>query len=152
MKSKVQRRVVGAVLSVPLETSGVCFAVTLPEADFAFFGPTAAKDAASNKLFTHPVLFRVAVHKSAWVTGRWSRLSKVELPPSLLAPEPKFIQDALNPSKFELYIGGVIRPATRSECEGLEQAAVWEPEHVEDRLRDQLVGVPNIWFEQLRIK
>lgn len=152
MKSQTQRRVVGAVLGVPLETSEVCFAVTLPEADFAFFGPAAAGDATSNKLFTHPVLFRVAVHKSAWSTGRWRRLAKVELPPSLLAPEPKFLQDALHPGKFQLYMGGAIYPATRSECEGLERAAVWEPAHVEERLRDQLRGVPNIWFEQLRIK
>lgn len=127
-------------------------AITLPEADFALFGPLAIEDAASPKLFLHPVLFRVAVHKSAWSTGRWRRVAKIEVPNSLLAPQPKFIQDQLNPSKFELYVGGVTRPATRAECEGLERAAVWDPEHVEHRLQDHLAGVPNVWVEQLRIK
>lgn len=92
------------------------------------------------------------VHKSAWANGRWRKLSKIDLPPELLAPEPKFIQDILDPSKFELYVGGEIRPATRSECEGLERCAVWEPEHVEQRLADHLAGVANISVEQLRIK
>lgn len=152
MKPKIQRRVVGAVLGVPLGLQGACFALTLPEADFAFFGPEAAHDVGSAKLFSHPVLFRVAVYKSAWSTGRWTRLGKLDVPPNLLSPQPKFIQDALNPNKFEVYVGGVIRPASRSECEGLECAAVWEAEHVEQRLRDHLTGSLNVWAEQLRIK
>ena len=152
MKPRSQRRTVGAVLAVRLNSQETCFAVTLPEADFAFFGPGAAADASSAKLFTHAPLFRVAVHKSACSTGRWSKLAKLDVPPALLAPEPKFIQDSLNPSKFQIYRGGEIRAATRSECEGLESAAVWEPEHVEQRLQDQLAGVANVWQEQLRIR
>src|SRR5687767_12137321 len=130
MKPKIQRRTVGVVLSVPIR-EGNCFALTLPEADFAFFAPDAAEDVHSDKLFSHPVLFRVAVHKSAWSTGRWSKVSKVEVPANLLEPEPKFLQDAGDPSKLELYVGGVVRSALRAECEGLERAAVWAPEHVE---------------------
>ena len=152
MKNTAQRRTVGAVLSVPLSSQKLCFAITLAEADFAFYGPEVKTDATSERLFAHPVLFRVAVHKSAWATGRWSKVAKLSLPPQLLAPEPKFIQDALDPRKFQLYVGGEIRPATRMECEGLERAAVWEPEQVEQRLEAHLAGVPNAWLEQLRIK
>lgn len=152
MKTKAQRRNVGVVLKIPLDGNVACFALTLPEADFAFFGPEAAQDAPTSKLFSHAVLFRVAVHKSAWSLGRWSKVGKVEVPVSLLTPVPTFIQDALDPSMFQLYIGGNIRPAKRSECEGLECCAVWEPEHAEQRLRDHLAGVPNVWVEQLRIK
>jgi hypothetical protein len=43
-------------------------------------------------------------------------------------------------------------PATLAEIEGLECAAVWDPEHVEDRLRDHFAGRPNIWVESLKIK
>jgi hypothetical protein len=152
MNAKSQRRTVGAVLRVPLSPEQACFAVTLPEVDFAFFGPLAAEDAGSARLFEHPMLFRVAVHKAAWCTGRWSRIGKVAVPPEVLAPAPKFIQDPSNPRKFELYFDGQIKVATRTECEGLERAAVWDPDHVEQRLRDQLAGVPNVWVEQLRIK
>jgi hypothetical protein len=152
MKTVSQRRTVGAVLQVPLGTVGACVALTLPEVDFAFFGPAAVEDAASPKLFSHPILFRVAVHRSAWSTGRWRKVAKLDVPSGLLEPQPKFMQDAFNPSKLALYVGGEIRPAGRAECEGLERMAVWDPEHVEQRLQDHLAGVPNVWVEQLRIK
>lgn len=38
------------------------------------------------------------------------------------------------------------------EVEGLERLAVWDPEHVEDRIRDHYNGVQNIWVESLRLK
>jgi hypothetical protein len=44
------------------------------------------------------------------------------------------------------------RTATAEECQSLEQAAVWSPEHVEDRLRDHFDGRPNTWVESLRPK
>lgn len=43
-------------------------------------------------------------------------------------------------------------PATLQECDGLEVAAVWDREHVEDRLRDHFDGQPNRWVESLRLK
>lgn len=42
--------------------------------------------------------------------------------------------------------------ATRAQCVGLERAAVWDPEHVEDRLRDRRAGRPNRWAESLAMK
>lgn len=149
---KRQQRSVGAVLAVPLGDGTTCFALTLPEADFAFFDARAKEATPPTGLLAKPILFRVAVHKSAWVTGRWPKVSKVEVPRHLLAPQPKFIQDPLHPDRFEIYLGGNIRPASRAECEGLERAAVWEPEHVEDRLRDHYAGVSNRWLESLRLK
>lgn len=41
-------------------------------------------------------------------------------------------------------------PASREDLEGLEVAAVWDPEHIEDRLRDHFAGRPNKWVELLR--
>jgi hypothetical protein len=42
--------------------------------------------------------------------------------------------------------------ATRAECEVLERSAVWDPEHVEDRLRDHRAGRPNKWAASLALK
>lgn len=42
-------------------------------------------------------------------------------------------------------------PASAQECEGLEVAAVWDPQHVEDRLRDHFDGRPNRWVESIRL-
>lgn len=63
----------------------------------------------------------------------------------------KFIQDVLNPEKFELYDpnNGEIIPATKEQIQGLECAAVWEAEHVESRIIDYYEGRPNKWVKQL---
>ena len=42
--------------------------------------------------------------------------------------------------------------ATRAACAGLERSAVWDPEHIEDRLRDHRAGRPNKWVDSLALK
>lgn len=42
--------------------------------------------------------------------------------------------------------------ATRAQCAGLERSAVWDAEHVEDRLRDRRAGRLNKWAESLALK
>ena len=63
-----------------------------------------------------------------------------------------FIQDALNPTNFELYNPntGEIVPITKNEIIGLERAAVWDKNHVEDRVRDFYNNVPCVWLENDR--
>lgn len=145
-----QQRTVGAVLAVPLGDGTSTFALTLPEADFAFFDARTGEADPPLDLLAKPLLFRVAVHKSAWIAGRWPKVSKVAVPAELQSPQPKFIQDALRPERFEIYIAGSIRPSTRGECENLERAAVWEPEHAEERIRSYYAGVPSKWVQSLR--
>ena len=63
-----------------------------------------------------------------------------------------FIQDPIN-GEFSIYSdGGKIVPATPEEIVGLESASVWDPGHVEDRLRDYFLGVPNKWEVSLKPK
>lgn len=145
-----QRRIVGAVLKVPLDGQWHSYAWTLPEADFAFFDLRTKSDAPVEEVVRNPIAFRVAVHKSAWVTGRWPRVGKASPPPAILAPVPTFIRDAID-GRFSIYLLGEIRRATREECLGLERCAVWDPEHIEDRLRDHFNGVPNKWVESLSL-
>ena len=71
---------------------------------------------------------------------------------TLLVPQPHFIQDALNPRSFSIDERGAFRPATKEECIGLECAAVWDPTHAEDRIRDHYLGRKNKWLESLKIK
>ena len=97
-----------------------------------------------------PILFYVAVMNRAIKEKRWTVEGHSPLEEGLQSP-PRFIQDALNKKKFEIYEHGRIRPATRQECLGLEREAVWEPEHVEDRIRDHYAGRPNKWVELLKI-
>lgn len=147
-----QRRTIGAVHEVPLPDGKHIHAVALPEADFAFLDTRSTALTKIDEIFEHPVLFRVAVHKSAWNTGRWPKVGRVRIPEALLSPQPTFIEDSLHPGRFEIYLAGKISPATRAECEGLERSAVWEPEHVEERIESHYEGRPSKWVESLRMK
>jgi len=84
--------------------------------------------------------------------GRWAVVGHIALDEALMNPPPFFMQDALRKDSFSLYQKGQIRPATKSECVGLERAAVWDPTHVEDRLRDHYAGRKNKWVESLKIR
>jgi hypothetical protein len=99
-----------------------------------------------------PIAFFAAVRDSAVKDGRWPIVGHVPLDGTLVPP-PKFIQDPLKPNSFSIYENnGTIISATRSQCAGLERAAVWEPEHVEDRLRDHFAGRVNKWVELMKMK
>lgn len=69
--SRRQRRIIGALLSVPLDKRCNAYAWTLPEVDFAFFDLRTTKAMRVEEIVTHPIAFRVGVHRSAWCTGRW---------------------------------------------------------------------------------
>jgi hypothetical protein len=83
-------------------------------------------------------------------SGRWPIVGHIPLEDRLVPP-PKFIQDPLNKNSFSIYENGQIRKATREQCAGLERAAVWEPEQMEDRLRDHYTGRKNEVFEKLKM-
>ncbi|MEQ1644863.1 MAG: Imm26 family immunity protein [Pyrinomonadaceae bacterium] len=48
-------------------------------------------------------------------------------------PPPTYILDPIS-GEYSLYHQGVIKKASREECEGLEEAAVWDLQHIIDRI------------------
>ena len=150
--TRKQRRTVGAIVRIPLGDGWHSYGQILNEADFAFFDVRTREDLDVEDIVNRSILFRVAVMNHAVTSGRWRKIGTAPVTDTLARPQPKFIQDALDPSQFQIYVGGEIRSAARHECEGLERVAVWEPEHVEDRLRDHFAGRPNKWVESLRIR
>jgi hypothetical protein len=80
-----------------------------------------------------PVLRTLAVHDGLLDEG-WSVVGVAPLDESL-RPPPQFIQDLFDPADLQVVdAAGHSRPATPDEVRGLERAAVWAPEHVEDML------------------
>jgi hypothetical protein len=100
------------------------------------------------------LLFIVVVYNDVITQGKWLKVGKLPIRKELEILPMKFIQDRINPSEFRLYNPntGEMTKAKREECDGLEYAAVWEANHVEDRIRDYYLGVPNVWVNQLKIK
>jgi hypothetical protein len=150
-RQKYQKWALGAVVRIPLDDTRHCYGQLLRDVDVAVFDTLTTEEMAPEEVITRPVLFRVAVSRWAVTQVRWEKVGRAAVRGDLYRPIPKFVQDALHPERFSIYLGGEDRPASREECEGLECCAVWEPEHVEDRIRDHYAGVPCKWVRLLAL-
>jgi hypothetical protein len=107
-------------------------------------------------ILAQPVLFTVAVHTFGITEGRWQVIGRVPLGPEDRRLPDQFMQDQLDPSRlqrvsFDREGHQRQRPASAEECEGLEAAAVWDPEHVEGRLDDHYAGRTNLHLSSMRL-
>ncbi len=137
MKTKI-----GDIFEIKLKNGKVAFAQALAEPEYAFFEVS--------PLETNPnVLFRIWVHKSA--IKEWGKIGNRKLSSELKKEEARFKQDPIN-GKLSIYKGGTETPATLEEISGLECAAVWEGNHISDRLSDHFEGKENKWLKSLQPK
>ena len=147
-----QRIAIGDIVRIELDNDSHSYACVLPHASFAFYDYCGNEELPIEEIVRKPILFFAAVMARATKTGRWSKEGHCELDPHL-APPPKFIQDPLNPKSFSLYFNdGRIVPSSREECTGLERCSVWEPEHIEERIRDHFAGRENRWLKLQTIR
>lgn len=101
----------------------------------------------TSEVCSRPILFTIWVMKRALAS--WPVVEVVPLDAELAAPE-SFLKRDLISGKVTVYTNGQETPADLARVQHLEVAAVWDPEHVEDRLRDHYAGKPNKWVESLR--
>ena len=152
------RRVEGSIVQISLGQGKAALAIVLGEPRLAVFDRQfeEGKDPDLAALRNLPIAFQLMVMNSAVTEGRWPIVACVPVPSDLEAPPAFCKQDEIT-GRLSIYqeveelAPHYERDATLEECRGLEPAAVWEPEHVEDRIRDHFAGRPNIWVEQLRI-
>jgi len=104
-----------------------------------------------DQIISQPFLFILAVFDKAFI--RWQKVGYVPLIPNELAVPDRFIQDVVNPGDCRIVdVDGWEHPATIEECIGLEAAAIWDSDEVEDRIRDHYAGRKNVWLESLKVK
>jgi len=151
---KVRRRE-GDLLAIDLGNGKRSYAQVATEPLIVFFDGDFANDLPAGEVGYLPVLFRLWVANHAVTHRRWPVVGREALAPENQEEPVFYKQDAVT-GNLMLYHSSFAqtnweRPAILADCEGLECAAVWEPEHIEDRLRDHYAGRPNRWVESLRI-
>ena len=142
----------GTILRISLGNESFAFARVLPNFQMAFYaGRTSQADDSSPAAPGSDVLWKLTVMKSAFTSDRWPVVGHRPLEAALAAPVEYFMRDSLT-GRYSIYRSsdGNIRESTYVECKSLEAMAVWEIEHVEDRLRDHFAGRSNVWAEQLK--
>jgi len=149
-KKKGHRRP-GNFVAIPLSDGTVSFGRELREGVVGFYDLRSDSIPELDEIEKAPTLFKVSVMDRAIRSGRWRVIGNKSLRHGLEKPTTFFMQDATS-GEFSIYREGAIRPATEDQCRGLERAAVWDPEHVEDRSRDHYAGRTNIWVNSLKPK
>jgi hypothetical protein len=127
-------------------------AVALTNPLFAFFDSVLEQEHSPAIVVGQPILFKLAVVDNAVKSRRWTVINKIDLSiVSALENVVFFKQDRIS-GKISAYdpIADIESPLSFEEADRLECAAVWTAEHVEDRLRDHLDGVPNKWWTSTR--
>lgn len=151
---KRQKETIGAILEINIENEYFVYAQIL-DGGTAFFD---YKTKENLKDFTilnsSKILFIIAVYKDVITHGIWLKVGKLQIREELRVLPFQYIRDPLKPENFELYNPntGEITKSTKDEVKGLECAAVWEANHVEDRIRDHYLGVPCIWMEGMTVE
>lgn len=149
------KRKEGAFIEILLSNGKYSYGRILEKAGYAFYDIYSDNKVVDlNFIKNRKILFIVAVYNHAITKNRWKIIGVSELEPILRKLPLEFIQDHFDYNHFEIYDPntGVMRPAKKIDCIGLERAAVWEPEHVESRIIDNFEGRLNKWVESLRIK
>lgn len=132
----------GDLYSVELPNGKFGFCRVIEE-DYLQFFAYKSDQAQFDDSLINEVAFSVPLYNSNYKDSRLTFLKNIpftnaseSLPPKTYMYDPVF-------EKYSIYQNGQIIPASKSDCEGLEPASVWELDHVIDRLlgKTDWVGV-----------
>jgi len=150
VRGRKQKR--GDIVRIDLGNGKQFHAVALTHPLFAFLDGASEREEPVHDVRDRAVLFKLWVMDSAAKSGRWPIVGKVD-PPTVSALDGVvfFKQDRIS-GRISAYdaIANAESPLSFEEADRLECAAVWSPEHVEDRLRDHLNGISNKWWASMR--
>jgi hypothetical protein len=160
VKARV-KRTPGRVVRIDLEDGRCAYGRQLTSVNVEFYDRVRYPDDQVNllELVATPVASTIWVGNSAFRRpSGWALLDVVTLTEHEATKIHRYAKPDAVSRRVTIYYQNPVsgsfgeRPATIDECRDLEIAAVWDPGHVEDRLRDHFAGRPNAWVESLRLK
>ena len=154
-RKKSVRRKIGGILKVDLRDGTHCYGHITVDPCIIFYDGRFDVDVDVSDISKLPELFNLSVSNYAIKDGVWPIIGFSALTEKQLLKPYRYMQDDFT-GKLSIYHPDFAdtnyqRQATFEECVGLECAAVWDPEHVFDRLIDHYEGRANKWVSQLAI-
>ena len=156
-EKKMFERHEGQIVRIDLKDGTHAYGRVLKRPLFAFYDEMYRdnQEPSLGEIIALSIAFKIDVMDYVISKGIWPVIGRAPLTPDLEEVSAFFKQDAMN-GALSIYqeipelAPTYERPATYEECLGLEVAAVWDPHHVEDRLRDHFAGRPNKWVDRPR--
>lgn len=152
MAKRIKRKV-GNVVKIPLSDGNHGYGFELPHGLVAVVNYHGQEELSAQDIVQVKPLFTVMVVDRAIKSLRWPVIGYVELSEVWLRPVKFYKQDALHGELLFLkWSDGTEVPTDMDGIEGLEKAAIWGPEHVEDRIMDHFAGRPNRWLKSIALR
>ncbi|HYO51433.1 Imm26 family immunity protein [Archangium sp.] len=147
-----QRHKPGSFVRIALADGSFGYGRLLESPYAAFYQHrTMSPDSDLDGIGSRPVLFKTAVRHLA--LDSWELIGWRALEEHLRQPLVRFMQDVGDFRRCTIFdTAGNRRAAEPQECVGLERAAVWEQDSIEERLLDALLGRPNAAEEHLKVR
>lgn len=141
----------GAIVQIDLHDGSFGYAQVLEDPLVAFYDYKTEGDFIPDikEIIKSPVIFKLSVMKYC-ITQDWKKIGKVQMDQELNRWPDRYQYDTLSKKLFIRREFGPKIPATWEECQNLECAAVWEPQHAEQRLRDHFAGRPCFDVESMK--
>lgn len=140
------RKKVGDLYAIQLPNGEVAYGRVLQEVSVAFYKHRGKDmgDLPTGEEYE----FTVCVHKSCF--RGWTFIESRPFANPEDARPPCYQMKDVFTGKYRIYDFGDIRPATEEECKHLEVCAVWENEHIVDRLmgKEWKKWFPNFYGEE----
>lgn len=152
MKGRKDR--IGNIIRIKIDDNTFAYGRVIDSGFLEFYDPKIAANESGDgwrELAGSKPIFTLSVHKSWKKNENWVVVGNE--PRDVPGIPSQFMQNIADPSDIKIIdFAGQARPASIEEVQGIERLAVWEDNHVEDRLRDHRDGRPNVWAEQLKPK
>lgn len=147
---KRQKETPGSILEIDIEGQYFIYAQIVHTLQCVFFDFKSIHHIDDITVLNNkPVLFVASVYSYIITRGYWLKIGKLPIREEFNVMPNEFIHHSYGKVEFELYDPntGTITPSTKEECKNLERAAVWDLNHIIDRIRDHYNGAPCIWLE-----
>ena len=129
---KRQRRKIGNVYAIPLPDGKFGFGRYYKDGAIAIY--THIGRSIDDVPQSEEYQFIVGVYNHVLTRGEWPIIENRPFEKEEDAwPPPAYIWD-VGTGRYNQYYKGEITPSTKASCEGLEQAGVWEAQHIIDRI------------------
>lgn len=140
------------MIEIPLDCGKLCFAQVVAFPLIVFFDLRVEARPSLREILDSNVAFSLWVAKSALVDQAWTVIGRSPIPETVDRRPAFFKLDRISGKYFLTYSGEEEIPVSAAQLADVECAAVWELEHLLDRLQDHFAGRPNRWVEAMRPK
>ena len=140
----------GNVIEILLEDESISYGLVIREPLIAFSRLTySTKVEISAELFTD-IAFQTWCHNESIGKNGWSIVGYINLSEISLPAENFYRYDPISQEFFHYIDNTNDIPVQREDCIDMECAAVWDKNHIEQRLYALKTGKSCIWLESLK--